>query len=106
MGPADGTSADLLLQRADVAMYVAKDAHSGVNVYSSQLDPNTPDHLALLGDLRHAVTRQEFVLHYQPKALDAVDAGLGRRSAHPLAAPRPTGCSTPIGSSPRPSGPV
>jgi diguanylate cyclase len=68
MGPADGTSADLLLQRADVAMYVAKDAHSGVTVYSSQLDPNTPDHLALLGDLRHAVTRQEFVLHYQPKA--------------------------------------
>ena len=68
MGPADGTSADLLLQRADVAMYVAKDADSGVNVYSSQLDPNTPDHLALLGDLRHAVNRQEFVLHYQPKA--------------------------------------
>jgi diguanylate cyclase (GGDEF)-like protein len=68
MGPTDGTSADLLLQRADVAMYVAKGAHSGVTVYSSQLDPNTPDHLALLGDLRHAVTRNEFVLHYQPKA--------------------------------------
>ncbi len=68
MGPADGTSADLLLQRADVAMYVAKEAHRGVTVYSSELDPNTPDHLALLGDLRHAVNRNEFVLHYQPKA--------------------------------------
>jgi diguanylate cyclase (GGDEF)-like protein len=68
IGPADGTSPDLLLQRADVAMYVAKDAHSGVTVYSNQLDPNTPDHLALLGDLRHAVHRREFVLHYQPKA--------------------------------------
>ena len=68
VGPTDGSSADLLLQRADVAMYVAKDAHAGVTVYSSQLDPNTADHLALLGDLRHAVSRNEFVLHYQPKA--------------------------------------
>jgi diguanylate cyclase (GGDEF)-like protein len=68
MGPADGSSPDLLLQRADVAMYVAKEAHNGVTVYSSQLDPNTADHLALLGDLRHAVSRNEFVLHYQPKA--------------------------------------
>ncbi len=68
VGPYDGASADLLLQRADVAMYVAKEAHTDVKVYSSRLDPNTADHLALLGDLRHAVNRNEFVLHYQPKA--------------------------------------
>jgi diguanylate cyclase (GGDEF)-like protein len=68
MGPVHGSSADLLLQRADVAMYVAKEAHSGVTVYSSSLDPNSADHLALLGDLRHAVTRDQFILHYQPKA--------------------------------------
>jgi diguanylate cyclase (GGDEF)-like protein len=68
MAPTDGLSADLLLQRADVAMYVAKEAQTHVVVYRSDLDINTPDRLALLGDLRAAVGRGEFVLHYQPKA--------------------------------------
>jgi diguanylate cyclase (GGDEF)-like protein len=68
MAPTDGRNADLLLQRADVAMYVAKEAQAHVVVYRSSLDVNTPDRLALLGELRAAVGRGEFVLHYQPKA--------------------------------------
>ena len=68
MAPADGTEADLLLQRADVAMYVAKESQSSVVVYTDQLNVNTPERLALLGDLRNAVARNEFVLHFQPKA--------------------------------------
>ncbi len=68
LAPADGRSSDLLLQRADVAMYVAKETQAHVVVYRDELDINTPDRLALLGDLRHAVARDEFVLHYQPKA--------------------------------------
>ena len=68
LAPADGHSADLLLQRADVAMYVAKESQARVVVYRNELDVNTPDRLALLGDLRAAVARGEFVLHYQPKA--------------------------------------
>ena len=68
LAPTDGRSADLLLQRADVAMYVAKETQAHVVVYRDELDINTPDRLALLGDLRHAVGRDEFVLHYQPKA--------------------------------------
>ena len=49
-----GDTADLLLQRADVAMYVAKESQASVVVYRDELDVNTPDRLALLGDLRQA----------------------------------------------------
>ncbi len=66
--PTDGHSADLLLQRADVAMYVAKESKANVVAYRDELDVNTPDRLALLGELRTAVGRGEFLLHFQPKA--------------------------------------
>jgi diguanylate cyclase (GGDEF)-like protein len=68
MAPAHGDSADLLLQRADVAMYVAKAAQPNVVLYTPELDTNTPERVALLGDLRNALGRCEFVLHFQPKA--------------------------------------
>ncbi len=68
MAPTDGNTADFLLQRADVAMYVAKDSQASVVVYTDDLNVNTPARVAMLGELRNAVTRDEFVLHYQPKA--------------------------------------
>ena len=68
IAPADGDSADLLLQRSDVAMYVAKDSHADVVVYNDELNVNTPARLALLGELRTAIARDQLVLHYQPKA--------------------------------------
>jgi len=68
LSPADGDSADVLLQRADLAMYVAKESQQNVIVYSRDLNSATPASLTLLGDLRNAVNREEFVLHYQPKA--------------------------------------
>jgi diguanylate cyclase (GGDEF)-like protein len=58
---------ELLLQRADVAMYVAKETRGGVEVYSSAKDRNSPERLSMLGDLRRAVDRGELELHYQPK---------------------------------------
>jgi diguanylate cyclase (GGDEF)-like protein len=68
VSPDDGTSAGLLLQRADVAMYAAKDSGVGVVPYLEDLDVNTPAHLALLGDLHNAIARDELVMYYQPKA--------------------------------------
>ncbi|GLW62508.1 hypothetical protein Arub01_07520 [Actinomadura rubrobrunea] len=58
---------DLLLQRADVAMYLAKESRSGVEVYSPDKDRNSPARLSMLGDLRRAVDRGELELFYQPK---------------------------------------
>ncbi|MDT0441178.1 putative bifunctional diguanylate cyclase/phosphodiesterase [Streptomyces johnsoniae] len=66
-----------LLRRADVAMYAAKRDRSGVEVYEASRDVNTPDRLALLGDLRRALDTGEVELHYQPKVrFDGVVAGL------------------------------
>jgi diguanylate cyclase (GGDEF)-like protein len=58
---------ELLLQRADVAMYNAKGSRTGVEVYSPAKDRNSPARLTMLGDLRRAVDRGELELYYQPK---------------------------------------
>ncbi|MFC5830267.1 putative bifunctional diguanylate cyclase/phosphodiesterase [Nonomuraea insulae] len=65
---------ELLLQRADVAMYLAKEGRTGVELYQADKDRNSPERLTLLGDLRRAIDNRELRLHYQPKvALDTGD---------------------------------
>jgi diguanylate cyclase (GGDEF)-like protein len=66
--PEHGDDVDTLLQRADVAMYVAKDAHAGTAVYDAEQDTNDAARLALAGELRHAIEHEELVVHFQPKA--------------------------------------
>ncbi len=68
MAPEDGDNADLLLQRADVAMYVAKDSNVSVVAYTDELNVNSPGRLTLLGDLRTAIAGDQLRLDYQPKA--------------------------------------
>jgi diguanylate cyclase (GGDEF)-like protein len=65
--PADASGFEVLLQRADVAMYLAKERRSGVERYVADSDRNSPARLALLGDLRRGLDRGELELHYQPK---------------------------------------
>ncbi len=65
--PEHGTEAEMLLQHADVAMYIAKRAQSGVAVYEPALDLHTVRRLALMRDLRRAILDEELSLHYQPK---------------------------------------
>jgi diguanylate cyclase (GGDEF)-like protein/PAS domain S-box-containing protein len=64
--PAHGDNVELLLQRADVAMYVAKHENRGHATYNAQEDDNNATKLSLLGRLRHAIDNNELVLHYQP----------------------------------------
>ena len=78
----------MLLQRADVAMYQAKEGRTGVERYVPELDGNSVQRLALAGDLRTALEREEFVLHYQPKVDLRTSAVVGRRGAGALGAPR------------------
>jgi len=47
---------------------LAKEAKANVVVYSDEFNVNTPARLALLGDLRSALGRDEFILHFQPTA--------------------------------------
>jgi diguanylate cyclase (GGDEF)-like protein/PAS domain S-box-containing protein len=65
--PDHGDSVDLLLRRADVAMYVAKRNGSGFGFYDSTEDTHTLGRLAMVGELRRALDEHELVLHYQPQ---------------------------------------
>jgi diguanylate cyclase (GGDEF)-like protein/PAS domain S-box-containing protein len=65
--PEHGNSVEQLLQRADVAMYVAKRAGAGFAFYDADHDDHTPTRLVLVGDLRGALESEELVVHYQPQ---------------------------------------
>jgi diguanylate cyclase (GGDEF)-like protein/PAS domain S-box-containing protein len=67
LSPEHGLDADALLRRADVAMYVAKQAGGGTALYSPEFDRHSPDRLVMVGELRHAIENDQLVLHYQPK---------------------------------------
>jgi len=65
--PQHGESSEDLLRRADVAMYNAKHDHSGYALYLPERDPHRLGHLALSGELRRALERDELTLYYQPQ---------------------------------------
>ncbi len=67
MFPEHGTDADTLLQRAHVAMHVAKQDKSSLVIYDTKLDQFSPQRLTLMGELRYAIEHDELLLHYQPK---------------------------------------
>jgi len=62
-----GSDATTLLQCADIALDIAKRQTIGVFVYDPAFDSRAPSRLALLGDLRRALERDELMLHFQPK---------------------------------------
>jgi diguanylate cyclase (GGDEF)-like protein len=64
--PQHGEDVEALVRHADVAMYVGKKTHRP-NLYSVKDDHYSPDRLALVGELRRAVTQSELVVHYQPR---------------------------------------
>ena len=85
--PEHGTDAELLLSRAEVAMYAAKTSGNEAVVYDPALDKSSQQSLSLLSELRSAAEKSEFRLFVQPK----VSLGTGQvvglealvRWAHP-----------------------
>jgi diguanylate cyclase (GGDEF)-like protein/PAS domain S-box-containing protein len=65
--PAHGSDVDVLLQRADVAMYLAKGVGAAHAVYTAELDHHDTASLTLLSELPRAMREHELELHYQPK---------------------------------------
>ncbi len=65
--PLHARDAEGLIQRADVAMFRAKQSGTGFAIYEEQYDPNSMDRLALIGRLRDAIAQDELALRYQPK---------------------------------------
>ncbi|MET0963632.1 MAG: EAL domain-containing protein [Noviherbaspirillum sp.] len=66
--PIDGATGELLIERADVAMYRAK--RSGGNnfqFYAPAMNEGASERLNIESGLRRALRNAEFVLHYQPQ---------------------------------------
>jgi diguanylate cyclase (GGDEF)-like protein len=66
--PAHSEDAQELLRHADVAMYQAKVARSGHELYASDRDTNSRDSFALASELPTAIASGQLELNFQPKA--------------------------------------
>ncbi|HSY04305.1 MAG TPA: EAL domain-containing protein [Steroidobacteraceae bacterium] len=66
--PDDGTDVETLMQKADLAMYHAKDTgRDGYQFFKPEMNARALERRSLEDSLHYAVERQELVLHYQPK---------------------------------------
>lgn len=69
--PQDGVNAETLVRLADIAMYRAKqggnDIDGGYAFYSQDMNKFALHRLRIESGLRHALTHDELLLHYQPK---------------------------------------
>lgn len=65
--PEHGSTSQLLMQHADVAMYAAKNAHGGHAIYQAGLDQSSRANLALRSELKRAIENGELCLWHQPK---------------------------------------
>ena len=64
--PQHGTTVQVLQQRADVAMYVAKRNKTGYDVYNQKHDDYSIGRLSLISDLRNAINDDQLFMEYQP----------------------------------------
>jgi diguanylate cyclase (GGDEF)-like protein/PAS domain S-box-containing protein len=65
--PDDGGDADTLLRHAEEALRRAKAAGDRMLFYTQRMTERVTEQLALENQLREALEKDEFVLHYQPK---------------------------------------
>jgi diguanylate cyclase (GGDEF)-like protein len=75
--PDHASDADGLLQRADVAMYQAKEEHCDYRLYDPSRDKHSRERLTTIAELRGAIEAGELVLHYQPKSEIATSEVVG-----------------------------
>jgi len=66
--PTNGTDGNILFQRADVAMYAAKERRAGLETYAAEHDNYDPSRLTLVPELRRALDQRELELFFQPQA--------------------------------------
>ena len=65
--PEHADDADTLLQRADIAMYRAKQLAIDYALYTPEFNLHSPAKLGLMAELRDAIEQHQLVLHFQPK---------------------------------------
>ncbi|BCS54622.1 EAL domain-containing protein [Geobacter sp. SVR] len=73
--PHDGETIEELMKNADLAMYHAKSkGRNNYQFFKQEMNSTVHERLLLENDLRAALERQEFLLHYQPQ----IDLATGR----------------------------
>lgn len=66
--PDDGQDADTLMKRADMAMYKVKELGKGYyQYYFSDIELQLARRMETVLELRNALAKEQFVLHYQPQ---------------------------------------
>ena len=76
--PDDGTDAETLMKRADVAMYHAKEmGRDTYQFFQPAMNTRAVERQSLEDKLRHAIERNELLLHYQPKVNLSTGAIIG-----------------------------
>jgi len=65
--PQDGQNSTTLLRRAGLALAAAKRRHEVLEFATDWPDGPSPSQLSLIGEMREALQRGEFVIYYQPK---------------------------------------
>ena len=66
--PDDGLDAETLIKNADTAMYQAKEnGRQSCQFFKPAMNVRAVERQSIEESLRHALERQEFALHYQPK---------------------------------------
>ncbi len=93
--PDDGKDAEAVVKNADTAMYHAKkNGRNNYQRFTPDMNARAVKRQSVEDALRHALDKQEFVLHYQPKvniqtgAITGAEALLRwQRADHPLAFP-------------------
>ncbi len=66
--PKDGEDAKALLQSADGALYLAKNkGRNNAQFCTAEMNAKALERLTLENELRQAINRHEFLLHYQPR---------------------------------------
>ena len=64
----DSKDLEQLVRNADIAMFLAKDmGRNGYQFYTAEMNTKAGERLLIENGLRHALERNEFLLHYQPK---------------------------------------
>jgi diguanylate cyclase (GGDEF)-like protein/PAS domain S-box-containing protein len=66
--PFDGADVSTLIKNADTAMYIAKEkGRNNCQFFDHAMNARATERQVVESNLRHALAKQQFVLHYQPK---------------------------------------
>ncbi|KTD65919.1 putative bifunctional diguanylate cyclase/phosphodiesterase [Legionella spiritensis] len=67
MYPEHGKDDDTLIQRANIAVYHAKQHHKDFVIYQSFMERECPNKLILMSELKKAIDSEQLLVHFQPK---------------------------------------